>query len=93
MQRKLVCDEASIAELIGANSLIERRWSTVRAHQLVRGDITRLAAWERAVASIERRDGRINIVYEDGSTSTIRSNAYMTVDTDGRTRGKRRKRS
>jgi hypothetical protein len=82
MQRKLMM--ATIAEIIGADMYTRPHWITVRAHELARGDVTRTAAWARTITRIVHRDGRVHIGYEDGSTSRVRSGAYMTIDKDSR---------
>jgi len=83
---------ATIGELIGVQPFIWRRWVTVTAGDLVVGDVTRTAAWARTVAAIYRRDGRVHIRYEDGSKSSPRSSAYMTVDAPPVRKNRRRQR-
>jgi hypothetical protein len=62
-----------------------RRWITVTAGELVVGDVTRSAgSWVRTVTRIRLLDGRVHIGYEDGSTQSMRSDAYMTVDKNSR---------
>jgi hypothetical protein len=58
-----------------------RRWITVTASELVPGDVTRSAgSWVRTVTRIRLLDGRAHIVYGNGSTQSMRANAYATID-------------
>ena len=84
---------ATIAEITGLVP-VEHRWVTVTANRLVPGDVTRsVGSWVRTVESVEHRYGRVHIRYVGGSDQALRPDWFMTVDTGGRTRGKRRKRS
>jgi hypothetical protein len=77
-----VSDDASWGARLPVVVPRRRRWITVTAGELVVGDVTRSAgSWVRTITSVGNREGRVNLVYQDGSKQSMSSDAYTTVDT------------